>query len=234
MAGESLRRHDVRMDRVLLGITIPVIAVGYAYLQLRFLAHYVWPKFVEIGWGLDESGFSTGPLLSWVMNRVLSFYTVALVTALLLFGAFFLYPAFKNLALYRFCLLMNTMLRASIPLEECRKLCGRLSSGSSYQGAVEGLFGQVAQGKDWAAAMGSIRYFPQELTWIVASGQFTGDLSGAFSSAADVLGNKADTKLARMLDVGPPLLTILTAIPVGILGFGIFSFFKCIAEFMLP
>lgn len=229
VAGESLRRHDVRMDRVLLGIMIPPIAVGYVYLQLKFLGHNIWPMLTEM-----EIGWSVDPMLNWVMDRLLSLYTVALVTLLLLFAAFFLYPAFKNLALYRFCLLMNTMLRARVPLEECRELCVRLSSGSSYQGAVEDLFGQVAQGRDLAAAMGSIRYFPQELKWIVASGHFRGDVSGAFSSAADVLRNKADTKLARMLDMGPPLLTVLTAIPVGILAFGVFSFFKSIAEVSLP
>ena len=61
VAGDSLRRPDVRIDRLVLGIMIPVIAVGLAYVQLTFLGRYVWPKFMEIGWGFEESGFSAGP-----------------------------------------------------------------------------------------------------------------------------------------------------------------------------
>jgi len=236
LAGESVRGRDVRLDRVLLGIMIPVVAVGFAYLRLQWLGRYVWPQLAHTAWEVEDLGFAAhrAPVISEMVGKALQVCSYGIVFVLVLFGALFFYPAMKSLTLHRFCLLMKAMLRARVPLEECRKYAIDLSFWFTYRRAVAKLFRRIEEGQDFASALASSRYFPAELKWIVTTGQYRNDIVGSFSSAAEVLSNKSDTRYARLMDVAPPLLTILIAIPVGTLAYAMFSIFQWMLNPLLP
>jgi type II secretory pathway component PulF len=64
------------------------------------------------------------------------------------------------------------------------------------------------------------------LSWMVTAGESRGDIPGALSDAASFYDLKADSRLSRMFNVAPPVITIAIAIPVAIVSASIIAFLR--------
>jgi len=220
LACASIKRRDVSQQRIFLGILLPLVTTVICFGLIRFLQIFALPYLREM---LDGISYYGQPPLEPV--RLLHLFDGALIVfaclitpLLLLFFAAFYRPAFRSIMLYRFCNLLQIVLKAGLPLQDCHRLARKLFSGRSLRatGAVDRLFKKLYAGESVGKAFATTKYFRGELSWMIAAGESKDDIPGALSDAADFYDLKADSKLSLLFNVAPPVITIAIAIPIAI------------------
>ncbi len=228
LASEFAKRRDVSRQRIFLGIFFPVFTTVFCFGVLRFLHVFVLPYLHEMTNGLWYSGGPplAPPRMYGLFDMAMVVFACLIVTLLVLFAAIFYGPASKSIVLSRFCTLLQLVLRARLPLEECHRLARRVFSGRRFRGAVDRLFQKLYAGTSVAEAFGSTKYFCGELSWMITAGESRGDVPGALSAAASFHDLRADSKLSSLFNIAPPIITIAIAVPVGIVTASVVAFLR--------
>ncbi len=226
-ASAYLKRRDVSRQRIFLGIFLPLFTTVVCFGVMWFMQIFILPRLHEMFAGLPyDAPLLPPPSLLHRFDTALIVFACLIVPLLFLFFAVFYYPASKSVVLYRFCNLLQVVLKAGLPLEECHRLARRVFSGYSFRSAVDQLFRKLDRGESMGNAFATTPYFRGELSWIIAAGESKGDIPGALSDAADLYGLKADSKLSYLFNIAPPVITIAIAIPIAILGASLFAFLR--------
>jgi len=224
LASAYVKRRDVSRQRIFLGIFLPLVTTVICFGALRSLQLFILPHLHEMVAGLSYR--LPPPRLLHLFDTALIVFACLMIPLLFLFFAVFYYPASKSVVLYRFCNLLQIVLRAGLPLQECHRLARKSFSGRSFRKAVDKLFGKLRGGESVSNAFAAARYFRGELTWLIAAAESNGDIPAALSDAADIYNVKADSKLSHLFNIAPPIITIAIAIPIAILGASLFTFLR--------
>lgn len=110
---------------------------------------------------------------------------------------------------------LGMLLRSGVGVVDAMSISANTLQNQALAGEVAAARAAVHQGEKVAEALAGVKYFPGMLTSLVAVGEQTGDLSGAFGKAADIYEREVQRYsrvLSRMLE---PVMIVLVGGAVG-------------------
>jgi type II secretory pathway component PulF len=110
---------------------------------------------------------------------------------------------------------LGMLLRSGVGVVDAMAISGSTLRNQALAAEVEGARSAVHQGEKVADALAGVKYFPAMLTCLVAVGEQTGELAGAFAKAADIYEREVQRYsrvLSRMLE---PMMIVLVGGAVG-------------------
>jgi type II secretory pathway component PulF len=227
---ELERRPNFGADKLFLAIIVPARLLFYLAAVMAFLAAFIMPKFGLIFADYEQewtgAAPSASPLIRWVWRDPghLMLAVVLVVAAIIIFFDLRYYrPARKSLVLARLATSLRVMLNANVPLDEIEGAVAGLSPSRAYRAAIGRLFAKLEAGESLSDAFRAERYFPGTFQWLIASGEFQGNLATPLGDLAGIYAVRADAKLSTILNLMPPIITVCLGVVVGMIGYTFFS-----------
>lgn len=227
---ELERRPAVAADKLLIAIILPAGLIAYLAFITSFMARVIMRTFEGILYDFQPDTAPTTPFASSLVERlwrdpqILPLAALVVVAAIIIvFDLVYYWPARKSLVLARLAASLRALLKANVPLDEVRSAVGGLSFSYGYRRAIDALFAKLQAGHSLSDAFRAVRYFPDTFQWLIASGEFQGDLAHPLGDLAGIYAVRADAKLSTILNLMPPIITIWLGVIVGFFGYAFFT-----------
>ncbi len=124
-------------------------------------------------------------------------------------------PVYRRVLLARFCQVMATLLRSSMPVPGALEVAGSATSHRPLGEALEGIAQDLEEGCTLSEAFGYCDFFPAMVTRMVAVGEESGDLAGALQRLADFYEQDLEVCLDTLTAALEPALVGLMGAFVG-------------------
>ncbi len=111
--------------------------------------------------------------------------------------------------------LLASLVAADTPAPEAFALASKSAGLAALQDALSAISGELRRGADLARAVGSQPAIPPGVAALVAVGLRTGRLGPMLETAADTLERETEARIARLMALLPPVMTLLLGGLVG-------------------
>lgn len=188
-----------------------------AVIELSQLVRRDWPLFVGAG--------AAGPIAIWLLRK-------APPIRLLVDRAFLRLPLmgsiYRNLTVALFCTIYRSLYKANKPAPEIIDACSRLVGNGAFYAGLQGVRTRVATGRSTlSAALEDSGLFPPIACVLIEVGEESGKLGEALDRVAKHFANEAKERIAALIAVINPLMTLVV---VGGVGLIMLSFFQAVYQ----
>lgn len=125
-------------------------------------------------------------------------------------------PIRKNKELLHFCILLQKLLLAGIPVAECLELLGQITPGEELQRIIGKMKLSVQAGEQLAPVVMEDKFFPREEAQMWAIGEESGRLTEMLGYLASVFKKELEEKLQQFSRTLEPVLVLLMSCLVGV------------------
>jgi len=124
-------------------------------------------------------------------------------------------PVYRRVLLARFCQVMATLLRSSMPVPGALEVAGSATSHRPLVEALEGISVDLEEGCSLSQAFEYSDFFPPMVTRMVAVGEESGDLAGSLQRLADFYEQDLEVGLETLTAALEPVLVSVMGAFVG-------------------
>jgi len=241
----SYLERDLRSKRaVKSAMTYPIVLILLTILAVSVLSLVVLPKFEVFFASLDVKLPLTTRMLLGTTRFLGNFWWVLLLLALAAGTAFFF--AFKNpkgrliidgillklplfgsllqlIALERFCRVLATLVRTSVPLPDALTLAGRASNNSVFERGIKNAHIGVLNGEGLATPLEREKIFPTAAIQILRVGEESGRLESQMGQAASYYADELDHRMKNLTALIEPITLLFLGGGVGFVAVALVS-----------
>ena len=237
--------RDLRSKRaVKSAMTYPIVLILLTILAVSVLSLVVLPKFEVFFASLDvQLPLPTRMLLN--TTGFLGNYWWALLAGAIILGAAF-FAAFKNvkgrlkidavllnlplfgsliqlIALERFCRVLSTLVRTSVPLPDALTLAGRATNNSVFERGINNAYAGVLNGEGLATPLEREKIFPIAAIQILRVGEESGRLEDQMAQAAAYYADELDHRMKNLTALIEPITLLFLGGGVGFVAVALVS-----------
>jgi len=110
---------------------------------------------------------------------------------------------------------LGTLLGSGIPVVSALNITASTLRNTRYSEAVRAMVAEVREGGLVSACVGACALFPESVSNVLAVGEQTGDIAGAFHQLADENERDIDREVKVMMTLMEPLMIVLMGLVVG-------------------
>ncbi|MEW6141720.1 MAG: type II secretion system F family protein [Chloroflexota bacterium] len=239
-----MEKQSVLAKKVVSALTYPALIVGMAVIIVIVLMVVAMPPLMNLFATLNVEL----PLQTRILVGVFGFlgaYWLQIAAVLLLFvvaaAGFLRMPASKVFTsrlvltfpgigpanhqrnLGQFCRSSAMLLRAGLRLPEIISIVSRTIPNLLVRQSLETVGREILQGQSLSRVMAVDSIFPPMMVGMVAVGEKTGDLEGALESVADYYERSVDQRIARLVSLLEPVMTVVVGLGVAFIVMSLIS-----------
>ncbi|MEZ0360666.1 MAG: type II secretion system F family protein [Hydrogenobacter sp.] len=237
---DFIREENELKSSVVTAMMYPSFVFGVSLFSLLIISSYVVPKFKLVFQSTDVKL----PLLTKIMfffTDIINYLIVGAIFLLLLLFVYIRY-ALRNRNqrlklesfLYKFPLLgklllntelirtfqtLYTLVKGGVTLNHALDLAGNVPATLKMRDALMAVRNDVVKGSSLSKAMKLHRIFPDMVTEIVAVGEHTGELAGAFYQIYTTYNEEFKTLVRRFISLLEPAIILIMGLVVGMIVF---------------
>jgi general secretion pathway protein F/type IV pilus assembly protein PilC len=227
---KTLIEKELKMKRELVSaLTYPMILTFFSFIVISVLLLFVVPSVEDMFEGRKMEGLSA---IVFGASHILRDHTFTLFFTLFSAGGalwfwrkalqpfLFTLPVVGTLltrgALGRFSRTLGTLLEGGLPLTEALELSSKVLNHPQLEEVVVRSKEKILEGRRLSYEWRRSKFFPPLVLQLVAMGEETGGLGGAFLKVADLLDTEVEKRSAQLLALVQPLILILLGGVIGL------------------
>ncbi len=226
----SLLEKELKMRQELVSaLTYPMILTFFSLIVVSVLLLFVVPSVEDMFQGKEPKGltavvFGTSHLVRdypfTILFSLSSVVSAAWIWRKNLKPYFFASPVVGTLltrgALGRFCRTLGTLLEGGLPLTEALDLSKAVLNHPRLEEVIGKSREKILEGRRLSHEWRRSGFFPPLILQLVAMGEETGNLGGAFLKGADLLDTEVEKRSQQLLSMLQPVILILLGGVIGL------------------
>ncbi len=233
---ETTRREIEFSSRVKGALAYPIFVMGIFLLIMLVILSFVIPRIAQVFLKLKVTIPLPTKILIFLSNILLAYWPwIVAGTAVFIIFSIFIYrvrrrqvisiltsvpllrPLAREIDLVRFTRSSALLLSSGIPITKTLELSRDVLVRTELIEAIEFARQEVIRGKRLSESLRSAKkdLIPQILIRMIAAGEKSGKLEGAFQEASDFLDNRVSTTIKSLTTLLEPILLVIVGLAVG-------------------
>jgi type II secretory pathway component PulF len=237
---DFIKEENELKSSVLTAMIYPSFVFGVSVFSLLVISSYVVPKFKLVFQSTDIKL----PLLTRLMFSFTDAINYLMVGTLIFFLLVFLYLRYAirkrqhrlrlesilykipflgklllNTEIIRIFQTLYTLVKGGVALNYALELASQVPTTLTMRDAIRHVYNDVIKGVSLSKAMKSRGVFPQVVMEIVAVGEQTGELAGAFYQIYTTYNEEFKTSVKRFISLLEPVVILIMGLIVGLIVF---------------
>jgi len=227
---KTLIEKELKIKQELVSaLTYPIILTFFSIIVVSVLLLFVVPSVEDMFQGRSPTGitafvFGASHLVrDYPFALLFSFSAIAGAAFIwrkhlkpLLFSTPLVGTLLTRGALGRFCRALGTLLEGGLPLTEALDLSAAVLNHPKLEEVVNKSKGKILEGQRLSYEWRRSGLFPSLILQLVAMGEETGNLGGAFIKGADLLDTEVEKRSQQLLSMLQPVILILLGGVIGL------------------
>ncbi|MEN9722241.1 MAG: ral secretion pathway protein [Pseudomonadota bacterium] len=240
----DLKEAQMRLrNKVVSGMTYPVLMMGVASLLMIGIFTFVIPKLTKVFESMNKAIPPTTKALMWLSGFVTEWWYLILLALFVGTSTFLSYirseagrpkwdafklrspvfgPLVRMVAMTRFASTMGTLLGSGVPILTAMSIAKNLVDNIPIANAITKARDNITEGQSIADPLKRSGEFPPVVIHMIAIGEKTGELPGMLKNIAETYEEQVTAKIEGMTALIEPAMIIGMGLVVGFIVMAVF------------
>ncbi len=240
----DLKEAQMRLrNKVVSGMTYPVLMMGVASLLMVGIFTFVIPKLTKVFESMNKAIPPTTLALMWLSDFITEWWYLLLAGLFIAITIFSKYirspngrprwdafklkspvfgPLVRMIAMTRFASTMGTLLGSGVPILTAMAIARNLVDNVPISNAISKARENITEGQSIADPLKRSGEFPPVVIHMIAIGEKTGELPGMLKNIADTYEEQVTAKIEGMTALIEPAMIIGMGLVVGFIVMAVF------------